>query len=141
MRPICRLAPGSLLTAENAPQDRGASRDQRSRLEKEIAQIPADLRARFDELYRDWRKTWEQPDIQVSSDPRAVRKSREFDALVALGPRVLPLVVNKLLRPEEFFALQLYDVLQNRPELRADAQRSMGEQARARAAVRLWLSR
>jgi hypothetical protein len=101
--------------------------EQRTRLNVEIAQLPADLRARFDERYRDWRKTWERPDILISSNSRAVRNSEEFGALVALGPPVLPLVVDKLLQPEEFFALQLYDALQDRPELR-DEYWEQGEQ-------------
>ncbi len=127
--------------AEKAPQHDPVSRQQNARLQKEIARLPADLRTRFEDLYRDWRKAWERPDIQVRSDARAVRDSREFGALVALGPRVLPLVVNKLLQRREFFALQLYDVLQDRPELRADQPQGISEQARALATARLWLSR
>src|ERR1700730_6419306 len=102
------------MPAEKAPQHHGVSREQHARLQKEIARLPADLRTRFEELYRDWQKAWQRPDIMVRSDARAVRDSGEFDALVALGPRILPLVVNKLLQRREFFALQLYDVLQDR---------------------------
>ncbi len=127
-------------TAQTAPHNRDLSREQRARLQKEIAQLPTGLRARFDERYRNWGKTWERPDIAVRSNAKALRKSKEFSLLVALGPRILPLVVNKLLQPDEFFALQLYDVLQDRPELRAD-KRGKSEQTRALATARLWLSR
>jgi hypothetical protein len=116
------------------------SHEQRARLDAEIAQLPADLRVRFDERYRDWRKTWKRPDILVSSNSKAVRNSEEFRVLVALGLRILPLVVSKLLQPEEFFALQLYDVLQEQPELR-DEHWELGEQRRALATARRWLSR
>jgi hypothetical protein len=129
------------MPAEKAPQHRGVSREQDARLQKEIARLPADLRTRFEDLYRDWRKTWQRPDIAFRSDTRAVRNSSEFDALVALGPRILPLVVNKLLQRREFFALQLYEVLQDRPELRAAEPHDMSEQARALVTARLWLSR
>ena len=129
------------MLAEKAPQHDGVSREQHARLRKEIARLPADLRTRFEELYRDWRKSWERPDILVKSDAKAVRNTGEFEALVALGPRILPLVVNKLLQRREFFALQLYDVLQDRPELRATGPFGMSEQARALASARLWLSR
>ena len=132
---------GPSMTAERAPQHHGVSREQDARLQREIARLPADVRTRFEDLYRDWRKAWERPDILVRSDARAVRNSSEFDALVALGPGILPLVVNKLLQRREFFALQLYDVLQDRPELRADGPQGMSEQARALATARLWLSR
>jgi hypothetical protein len=114
--------------------------EQRARLDAEIAQLPPDLRARFDEHYRDWVKTWDRPDILISSNSKAVRNSEEFRALVSLGPRILPRVVDKLLQPEEFFALQLYDVLQDRPELRDDGW-DLGEQRRALATARRWLSR
>jgi hypothetical protein len=114
--------------------------EQRARLDAEIAQLPPDLRARFDERYRDWIKTWERPDILISSNSKAVRNSEEFRALVSLGPQILPLVVDKLLQPEEFFALQLYDVLQDRPELRDDGW-ELGEQRRVLATAQRWLSR
>jgi hypothetical protein len=113
---------------------------QRARLDAEIAQVPADLSARFDARYRDWTKTFQRPDIAVSSSSGAVRNSDEFRALVALGPQILPLVVDKLLQPHEFFALQLYDVLQDRADLR-DADAFQGEQKRALATARRWLSR
>ena len=49
--------------------------EQRSRVNAEIAGVPAELRTRFDELYRDWRTTWERPDIRVSSNSKAVKDS------------------------------------------------------------------
>jgi hypothetical protein len=132
---------GLLLLAENGPRERPISREQRLGLDAEIAQLPVDLRARFDERYRAWRITWERPDILFSSNSKAVRNSDEFCALASLGPQILPLVVDKLLQPAEFFALQLYDVLQDQPELREDDHRGQGEQQRALATARRWLSR
>jgi hypothetical protein len=132
---------GLSLVAENAPRAAVISLEQRARLDSEIAQLPADLRARFDERYRDWRKTWERPDILVSSNSGVVRNSEEFRALASLGPQILPLIVDKLLQPDEFFALQLYDVLQDRPEWREDEHRDQGEQRRTLATARRWLSR
>ena len=52
--------------------------EQRSRLDAEIAGVPAELRTSFDELYRDWRRTWQRPDIRVSSNSKAVKDSDEF---------------------------------------------------------------
>jgi hypothetical protein len=129
------------VVAENAPRAAAISLEQRARLDSEITQLPADLRARFDERYRNWRKTWERPDILVSSNSGAVRNSEAFRALVSHGPQILPLVVDKLLQPDEFFALQLYDVLQDRPEWREDEHRDQGEQRRALATARRWLPR
>jgi hypothetical protein len=114
--------------------------EQRSRLNAEIAGVPAELRTRFDELYRNWRRTWERPDIRVSSNSKAVKDSYEFRALASLGPKVLPLIVDKLLQPNEFFALQLYDTIERRGNLREE-NRDLGEQKRALATARRWLSR
>jgi hypothetical protein len=114
--------------------------EQRSRLDAEIAGVPAELRTSFDELYRDWRKTWERPDILVGSNSKAVKDSDEFRALASLGPKVLPLIVDKLLQPSEFFALQLYDTIERRRNLREE-DRDLGEQKRALATARRWLSR
>lgn len=114
--------------------------EQRSRLDAEIAGVPAELRTSFDELYRDWRRTWQRPDILVSSNSKAVKDSDEFRALASLGPKVLPLIVDKLLQPSEFFALQLYDTIERRPNLREE-NRDLGEQKRALATARRWLSR
>jgi hypothetical protein len=99
------------------------------------------LRARFEGGYRDWKKTFARPDIVVNSDSKAVRNSKEFATLVSLGPGILPLIVDKLLQPDQFFALQVYDVLQDRPELREDEHLDLGEQQRALATARRWLSR
>ena len=114
--------------------------EQRSRLDAEIAGVPAELRTSFDELYRDWRRTWERPDILVSSNSKAVKDSDEFRALASLGPKVLPLIVDKLLQPSEFFALQFYDTIERRLNLREE-NRDLGEQKRALATARRWLSR
>jgi hypothetical protein len=109
-------------------------------LDAEVAQLPGDVRERFEKFYQDWKRGWRRPGLLVRSDPGKVREIEEFHALVALGPQILPLVVTKLLHPDEFFALQLYDVLQDRPELQA-TERFRGEQRRALQAAHLWLSR
>jgi hypothetical protein len=41
---------------------------------------------------------------------QAARK--EFDDLIAVGPGILPLVIEMLADPENFLALQLYDAIQ-----------------------------
>jgi hypothetical protein len=134
-------ARAGLLVAQNGPRGRAISREQRARLEAEIAQLPKVLRARFDGRYRDWKRTFDRPDILVSSSSKAVRNSKEFATLVSLGPRILPLIVDKLLQPDQFFALQVYDALQDRPELREDEHLDLSEQQRALATALRWLSR
>lgn len=41
--------------------------------------------------------------LPFSSNTTAVRNSEEFRALVSLGPKILPLIVYKMLEPSEFF--------------------------------------
>jgi hypothetical protein len=123
-----------------AGRDITISAAQRARLDAEVAQLPADLRDRFERLYQDWKRAWDRFDIRIRSNSAAVRDTEEFPRLVALGPQILPLVVAKLMDRDEFHALQLYDVLQDRPELQA-TNRFEGEQRRALEAANRWLSR
>jgi len=68
---------------------------------------------------------------------------QEFDALVALGPEILPLVIEALADPENFFVLQLYDAIQPDPRLVVqygpeDERILEREQGRTRRAVQAW---
>jgi hypothetical protein len=51
-----------------------------------------------------------------SAKQRKERIGKELDALFALGPKILPLVVESLTDPHNFLALQLYDTLQASPK-------------------------
>jgi hypothetical protein len=83
--------------------------------------------------------------LAISSDPHTRAVGKEFDALVALGPKILPLVVETLVDPEHFLALQLYDALQPDQHLivqyEPDDERILGgEQSRAAEVVKHWLA-
>jgi hypothetical protein len=113
-----------------------------ARLRDEIAAIPGDIRRAFERRYQAWRKTWDSPALAVLSDARSRRSSEEFAALVGLGPQILPLLMDKIAQPQEFFALQAYEVLQ--PDwpanIEAGGQRVFeSEQAKAERAVKDWL--
>jgi hypothetical protein len=82
-----------------------ALRDQRSG-------VPAELRAAFDAAFNAWKETWFSGGLAISSDPHKRAVGKEFDALIALGPQILPLVVDKLADADNFLALQLYDAVQ-----------------------------
>jgi len=75
-----------------------------------------------------------------SSDPHTRAVGKESDALIAVGPQILPLVVEKLADPENFLALRLYDAIQPDERLFVqygpeDERIVEGEQARARRVV------
>src|SRR5690242_18368519 len=78
-------------------------------------QVPADLRERFERAYAAWKQAISHPLIAISSDPASRTHTPAFLELVSLGPAVLPLLMEKLTDPDEFFALQAVDRLA-RPE-------------------------
>jgi hypothetical protein len=78
-------------------------------LKKATAEISPELRRVFTEAFGEWKTTWFQGGLAISSDPHTRAVGKEFDALVAIGPSSIPLVVEALAEPENFIALQLYD--------------------------------
>ncbi|MFB9262918.1 hypothetical protein ACFFWD_06985 [Bradyrhizobium erythrophlei] len=115
--------------------------DQRAQLKADIARVPSDLRGRFETRFRAWKHSWRRKNILFSSNSKEVRTPAEFRALVSLGPGILPLLVDRFIRRDEFPALQAYDALQDRPELRVDPQAVPSEQQRALETARRWLGR
>ena len=79
-------------------------------------------------------------------DPQSRALGIEYDALIALGPAILPLVVEKFAAdPANFMALQLYDAVQPDEKLHVhflpDDERILeGEQGRARRVVKTWFA-
>jgi hypothetical protein len=136
-----RAGSGPLVLAQAAAPDGDLTVDQRARLKAEVARVPSDLRGRFDVRYRAWKYSWRRKPILFSSNTKAVRTPAEFRALISLGPGIIPLLVDKLVKREEFPALQAYDVLQDRSELRVEPQAIPSEQQRALETARRWLAR
>jgi hypothetical protein len=107
--------------------------------------IPAELRRSFESAFLAWKETWFAGGLAISSDPHTRTVGKEFDELIALGPAILPLVVEVLADPENFLALQLYDVIQPNEKLLVqfgpDDERIIeGEQGRARRVVEAWFA-
>jgi hypothetical protein len=88
------------------------TQEQIAAVKEQAAKLPSELTARFERLFEAWKRRWDAPEVIISSDPRAVTHLKEFHDLVALGKDIIPAVVEKLVDPENFFALQLYDALQ-----------------------------
>jgi hypothetical protein len=143
-RAACAAA-GLAFAAPVSAQPRSyLSRSQAARLRAEITAIPPDMRGEFARRYPAWRKTWDSPAIAPLSDSAAVRRSDEFAALVALGAPILPLLIEQIARPPEFFALQAYEAL--KPDWPTTIDRNgervfESEQAKARRAVKDWFAR
>jgi hypothetical protein len=106
--------------------------------------IPKKLENEFEKRYKAWEKTWDEFPIAASSNPGDYAKSAEFYDLIALGAEIIPLIMKKLLDPDQFFALQALKYLA-REELifkfeLDDPMILEGEQGRAAQTVRRWLS-
>jgi hypothetical protein len=114
-----------------------------SRQERERA--PEELRAAFDKAFDAWKNSWFSGGLAISSNPHTRAVGKEYDALIALGPGTLPLIIERLADPENFLALQLYDALQSNERLlvqfeRDDERILEGEQGRARRVVHAWFA-
>ena len=99
---------------------------------------------RFDKAYAAWKATWNHPLIVISSAPAARAQSVEFLELISLGSEILPLLMEKLTDPDEFFALVAVDRLA-RPELQVTQEHDdeavlLGEQGRAIETVQRWVA-
>ncbi len=119
--------------------------DQQRFLAEQVKHIPEAVRSSFQHAFRAWKDTWFQGSLALSSNPATRAAGKEFETLRALGPQVLPLIVEQLALAENFLALQLYDVLQTNERLRVelsptDPRIAEGEQGRARRTVEAWFT-
>lgn len=118
---------------------------QKKALREARADVPADIQSAFEAAFDAWKATWFTGGLAISSNPHSRTVGKEFDALIALGPQILPLVVQKLADQENFLALQLYDAIQPDERLVVqfgpeDERILEGEQGRARRVVQTWLT-
>jgi hypothetical protein len=119
------------------------SKAEREFLEARVRLVSPASRNRFDRAYREWKETWAHPLIAASSNPAARTHTPEFLELISLGTEIIPLLMEKLLDPDEFFALQAVDRL-IRPEYvisksPGDPSIFLGEQGRAFETVKQWI--
>jgi hypothetical protein len=118
---------------------------QRKVLRDQCAAVRATVRAAFQSNFANWKNTWFSAGLAITSDPHTRAVGKEFDALIALGRAILPLVIEVLADPENFLALQLYDAIQPDSRLlvqfEPDDERILeGEQGRARRVVQAWFA-
>jgi len=121
------------------------SSSERKLLSANLSSVPENVRRAFESTFSAWKESWFQGGLSISSVPQNRAVGGEFDALVALGPSILPLVVEKLSDPENFFALALYDAIQPDEKLvvqfaPGDERVLEGEQGRARRVVQAWFA-
>ena len=117
-------------------------------LESVIKEMDRQTISEFEARFSTWAKTWHSPYTAHLSNPAFVKDNEEFVELLKMGTGILPLVVEKLTDPKNFFALQLYDSLQLKGEKAMivhidpeDDTMMEGEQGRAARTVEQWVSR
>ncbi len=116
---------------------------QRKALAQEREQILPELREAYESAFAAWKATWFRGGLAINSNPHTRSVGKEYDALIAMGPAIIPLVVESLADPENFFVLQLYDAIQANDRLlvqyESDDERILeGEQGRAQRVVQAW---
>lgn len=109
-----------------------------------VLKTSKELRKQFIIRFVQWKKTWFSAEQILYSDPYTRAKGKEFENLVAMGTDILLLVIDILAEPDNFFAIGLYECLQQdarfhikiRPESFEILQ---GEQSRAVRIIQKWL--
>jgi hypothetical protein len=112
-------------------------------LHQRAAAVDPTLGQRFEAAYAAWKKACDHPLIAMSSNPLSRTHTPEFLELIALGTDILPLIMEKLTDPDEFFALAAVDRL-IRPEFVVSHEPDdpvvlLGEQGRALETVKQWI--
>lgn len=103
------------------------------------ADVPDDVRSAFHERLAAWKATWTRPELAMSSDTRDYTRGPEFEAIIDLGPAVVPLVLEQMAHePDGFFLLAALERLGDRDDLVATTAEYPleSQQSRARRAVR-----
>jgi hypothetical protein len=112
-------------------------------IRERVQQIGPEMKEQFEAAYRAWKEACEHPFILASSNPYSRTQTPTFLELISLGPEIIPLLMEKLTRPEEFFALLAADRL-IRPEFvvahePGDPAVILGEQGRAIETIKQWI--
>lgn len=113
-------------------------------LQEQFNRVSPALKKQFDTAYGKWEKACAEK-MPWSSDTYDRARVPEFRRLTRLGKDIVPLLIQKMLAPEGFFALVVYEAVQPKSYWvrykKNDPLRFEGEQARALRTVKLWLER
>ena len=96
------------------------NKEQVQLLKKQTLQVPKKTILEFEKQFEDWRNSWFSGRLAINSNPSIRTNCYEFFRLVKMGGIIIPLIMQKLIEKENFFALQLYTRVQSNTELIAD---------------------
>ncbi|GAE83216.1 hypothetical protein [Bacteroides reticulotermitis] len=122
------------------------SEAEKQTVHKEAAAVNRSIRKKYDAFLNDWTEViTKNPKMVLSSNTQDYTKLHEFDKLKDMGPKIIPLIMEGLLDERKFYLLQLYDAIQENPQLKVkynsdNASFLEGEQHRGQRTIRLWLT-
>lgn len=133
----------------NLPADPTLTSEELMLIDKVVAPLPEELKARFDKAFQAWTADWKaNPKAMVSSNTYDARELETYSSLKIMGSEILPLIIKELTKENNFLALVLYDDLQHDESKKIDftkpEQRKYfrgGEQGRAIHTVKLYLKK
>lgn len=113
----------------------------------ELAMIAKKARAsrknvRFESLFNEWKEAW---NWSLSNNTATTRNLSQYAELKAMGQEIIPLLIEKMATEEDnFFAIRLYEDLQNNPNLiiqyaNDDPRLLEGLQQTTKKTIRKWL--
>jgi hypothetical protein len=119
---------------------------ERQKIQMEAAKVSLKDREKFQTLFKEWKDLWLTDEPAFLSDPYTRAENNEFERLVEMGTESIPLVIEALAEPDNFFAISLYERLQQDTRLCAKINPNspevlQGEQSRAIQVIRKWLER
>lgn len=121
------------------------SKAERQAVIQRASTIDKSTTEKFHKLLDAWCKEINtNPEMALSSNTKAYTTLPKFKELTAMGKGIIPLIMKELLDEKKFYLLELYDALQENPQLKVayndkDATFLRGEQDRAKSTIRMWL--
>ncbi|WP_019520339.1 DUF7689 domain-containing protein [Faucicola boevrei] len=118
------------------------------KINQAVKKLPLRMQQTFDHLYTRWQQKWFDGAYAIDSNPYTRRHIGEYQMLIDLGAEmgeaILPLVVSRMVSPENIFGIVLYDELQKNPRLKAgygdDFNVIEGEVARALLSAKKYIT-
>jgi hypothetical protein len=117
---------------------------EKQKIQEKTSKIPLKEREKFKTIFKKWKSMWFIGKEVFLFDPYTRAQGEEFEQLLEMGADSIPLVIEALAEPDNFFAISLYERLQQDTRLhvkiRPDSYEILqGEQSRAVRIIRKWL--
>ncbi|KAK4033888.1 hypothetical protein C8A01DRAFT_39658 [Parachaetomium inaequale] len=87
---------------------------------RDLREVFPDYAADFEQKFTEWQGKWFDPESPGSSSALERCELPEYDPLLFLGPKTIPLLVFELTKPGNFIATTLYNHLETDPQAKVD---------------------